>query len=81
MNVGGRDKLLKLDAKLELKGNPLSGQALLGPAAEQFGARQAVVAYLMKVMANRKAIPWESFEASSNPPTLVNLKVLNVSVP
>jgi hypothetical protein len=81
MNVGGRDKLLKLDAKLELKGNPLSGQALLGPAAEQFGVRQAIVSYLTKVMANRKAIPWENFESASNPATLVNLKVLNVSVP
>jgi pimeloyl-ACP methyl ester carboxylesterase len=81
MNVSGREKLHKLDAKLELKGNPLSGQALLGPAAEQFGAREAVVKYIKKVMADRKAIPWENFEAASNPLTLVNLRALSVSVP
>jgi pimeloyl-ACP methyl ester carboxylesterase len=79
--TGNREKLHKLDSRIELKGTDLSGQALLGPAADALGVRQSIVAYLKKVMAERKSIPWSDLEAASNPLALVNLGVLRVSVP
>lgn len=69
----GREKIHKLDQKIELKGTDLAGQALLGPAADALGVRQSVVAYVKKVMAERRAIPWSLFETAGNPLQLVNL--------
>jgi pimeloyl-ACP methyl ester carboxylesterase len=78
---GGRDKLHKLDTNIELKGTDLASQALLAPAAASFGVPQSVVAYIKKVMADRKAIPWSDFDSASNPLALVNLSALGLSAP
>jgi dienelactone hydrolase len=69
----GREKLHRLDQKIELKGTDLHGQALLGPAAEALKVRESVVTYVQKVMAARKAIPWNLFETASVPLQLVNI--------
>jgi predicted esterase len=79
--AGGREKVQKLDTKIELKGTDLTGQALLAPAAASFGVPQSVVNYIDKVMSDRKAIPWADFDAASNPLALVNIRGLGLSGP
>lgn len=66
---------------VEIKGTSLSGQGLLGPAAQAYGVQQKVIDFIKKTMAERKQIAWTDMEVSANPLQTVNMRNLGVSAP